>query len=460
MLVMRNFGYLGLHAVVHSRSSLARDRLVDFTGELQVRRRNEVDPPVNNELVAKKEDDVYDVPEWHSQFISEPTIYGGRNLVQPLGTSATSKPEGGDENPSRSPLYAQELAPVPLAPVPSNPSSRPGMSHKGVASRSRAQAGRGDIEPYYHASFCNELLCHPRLLHNCPKGNIVMKVELREMEWKQEHNAFIAHLPKQGPSIHNTRRGPFLIQGTYTSCAVRSSDPHFLDEVKVKLPLKLKSRNSARTLSLFFTVYHVKFSSKKKWKVLPKINKRDQMVSGVNSVNEATGERSQQAEESELSGKCKLVLLSCGFLPMTSQGCLIDNGLHDVKMMYEARPPNAELRNSGTIPASSLIVVEKGESGVSLKDSLASSGFEPREDDTYNSSRTYSEAEILGADDSDLSPFSSSEPSGGEHNRLRNEAITTDALSKVEASQKLKGVHEEMALQVRWGLENMRFSCF
>jgi len=42
MLVMRNFGYLGLHAVVHSRSSLARDRLVDFTGELQIRRRNEV----------------------------------------------------------------------------------------------------------------------------------------------------------------------------------------------------------------------------------------------------------------------------------------------------------------------------------------------------------------------------------------------------------------------------------
>ena len=38
MLVMRNFGYLGLHTVVDEKSSLARGRLVDFTGELQLRR--------------------------------------------------------------------------------------------------------------------------------------------------------------------------------------------------------------------------------------------------------------------------------------------------------------------------------------------------------------------------------------------------------------------------------------
>ena len=31
MLVMRNFGYLGLHQVVDSSSTLARDRLVDFS---------------------------------------------------------------------------------------------------------------------------------------------------------------------------------------------------------------------------------------------------------------------------------------------------------------------------------------------------------------------------------------------------------------------------------------------
>ena len=43
MLVMRNFGYLGLHCVVDSKSSLARDRLVDFTGELQLRRQTDDD---------------------------------------------------------------------------------------------------------------------------------------------------------------------------------------------------------------------------------------------------------------------------------------------------------------------------------------------------------------------------------------------------------------------------------
>ena len=39
MLVMRNFGHLGLQSVVNTKSSLARDRLVDFTGEFQLRRR-------------------------------------------------------------------------------------------------------------------------------------------------------------------------------------------------------------------------------------------------------------------------------------------------------------------------------------------------------------------------------------------------------------------------------------
>jgi hypothetical protein len=39
MLVMRNFGYLGLQSVVNMKSSLARDRLVDFTGEFQLRRK-------------------------------------------------------------------------------------------------------------------------------------------------------------------------------------------------------------------------------------------------------------------------------------------------------------------------------------------------------------------------------------------------------------------------------------
>ena len=41
MLVIRNFGYLGVHSSIHPHSKLACDRLVDFTGDMQVRRRSE-----------------------------------------------------------------------------------------------------------------------------------------------------------------------------------------------------------------------------------------------------------------------------------------------------------------------------------------------------------------------------------------------------------------------------------
>ena len=453
MLVMRNFGYLGLHAVVHSRSSLARDRLVDFTGELQIRRRNEGDPAVNNDLVVKTDDHVYVVPDWHTQFISEPAVNGGRNSVDPISAAAgSSKLENFDDNPSRSPLYAQELAPVPLSPVPFSSATRQ-MPNSSVPPRVRSPVNRGDIEPSYHTSFCNELLCHPRLLHNCPKGNIVMKVEMREMEWKQEHNAFFAHLPHHGPSVHNTRRGPFLIQGTYTSCAVRSSDPHFLDEVKVKLPLELKSRRTdctTRTLSLFFSVYHVKFSSKKKWSnVIPMKTgkKRDSRVSGVNEVNEATGERTESGEEGGLTGKCKLVLLSCGFLPVTSQSCLIENGLHDVKMMYRGQRPTTEMCAKG-IPPSSVVVTERNEaSEKSQRESQSSSVFDAREDDTTaGSSRTHSEAELLPGDESD-SAYSDNFVIPEE--RFKVGTLTADALSQAEGSQKSKSSPEQMTLQVR-----------
>jgi hypothetical protein len=422
---------------------LARDRLVDFTGELQIRRRNENDPPVNSEVVVKKDENVFVVPEWHPHFIAEPAVNGGRNSVDPFGGSSTaSKIEESDKNPPRSQLYAQELAPVPLSPVPSAPMNRP-QPGTGASPRTRAPLNRADIEPYCHMSFCNELLCHPRLLQNCPKGNIVLKVELREMEWKQEHNAFIAHLPRHGPSIHNTRRGPFLIHGTYTSCAVRSSNPHFLDEVKVKLPLELKpgrSKASARTLALFFSAYHVKFSTKKKWSnVLPFPSKRESGVSGVNDVDETTGERTESGEDGERSGKCKLLLLASGFLPVTSQSSLIGNGLHEVKMMYKARPPTAEMRAKGGIAASSLIVTEKSEASVqSLRDSQASSVvLDPREDDTTASgSRTHSEAELVqGADESDSAMSDTS---------TRGELLNESNLEK----NRMKASSDQMILQV------------
>jgi len=452
MLVMRNFGYLGLHAVVHSRSSLARDRLVDFTGELQIRRRNENDAASKDDLVFNTKDHLYVVPEWHTQFVSEPAIDGGRNHVDPLNSGV--KLEKLDDNPSRSPLYAQELAPVPLSPPPSNSATKQAAASC-MPSRTRPSFQRGDIEPFYHTSFCNEMLCHPRLLQNCPKGNIVLKVEMRELEFRQEYNAFFAHLPQHGPSIHNTRRGPFLIQGTYTSCAVRSSDPLFLDEVKIKLPLELKPNRKdgiSRTLALFFSVYHVKFSSKKKWsKVIPKSMvglKRDSRLSHVNDVDDATGEPQEHQEEGGLADKCKLVQLSCGFLPVTSQSCLVENGLHDVKMIYKGRNPSPEMRSKG-VPASTLIVREKTEASVHSQASSIG-GFDPREDEsTTGTLRTHSEADLIPCDESDsaYSDFSQDDRS------KCNTTSTAYSLSQAEASHKSKSSREQMTLQVRSSLD-------
>jgi hypothetical protein len=65
MLVMRNFGYLGLHCVVNNKSSLAPDRLVDFTGEIQIRRRSEYDEEElsgGQSSSATDTDNVYVVP--------------------------------------------------------------------------------------------------------------------------------------------------------------------------------------------------------------------------------------------------------------------------------------------------------------------------------------------------------------------------------------------------------------
>jgi len=161
------------------------------------------------------------LPGWHPRFVAEPTAHGGRNCIDEVSSEVKG---------STSHLYAQELASLPLQPVPS--ASRVSTSG-GKPGFPRPRLHGDDIEPFYHLSFCNELLFHPRLLHNCPKGNIVIKAELRELEWKQEFNGYFAHMPRNGPCIHNSRRGPFLVQGLFTGCSPRGGEHHFIDEFKV-----------------------------------------------------------------------------------------------------------------------------------------------------------------------------------------------------------------------------------
>ena len=321
MLVMRNFGYLGLHEVVNGKSSLAMDRLIDFTGEMQLRRRDEETSNRSNQNGK--------VASWRSQYEAEPTINGGR----------CTKPNSSER--SYSTLNAQELAPVPLLASP--------HSQISPKSRARGHSNGDDVEPFFHTTFCNELLCYPRVLRNCQKGNIVVKVEMREIEWKSEHGVFLAHIPSFGPAVHNLRRGPFLVQEAYTSCSARRSDPRFLDEFKLKLPLMLGNTES-RCLSIFFTVYRLSFSSRKKWGLRGLGKKKTSK-----KFDEITGE--MVGESDVVTGKdCQLIQLGSGFLPLEKKNSnsMLENGSHDVKISYIAKYPvqkfcDKELIRSDTI---------------------------------------------------------------------------------------------------------------
>lgn len=366
---MRNFGYLGLHAVVDKKSSLARDRLVDFTGELQLRRRQDDDPSPSTETrtVASASDDfAMLLPDWHPGFVSEPATHGGRNLA---GEALTAK-----EQVSTSSLYAQELAPLPLQLTPSarvSPAIQPGT---------RGRLPADDVEPYFHTSFCNELLCHPRLLHNCPKGDIVVRVGLRELEWSVDLNAYVAHLPSCGPSVHNRRRGPFLVQNAFTSCSPRCVDANFIDEFKIKLPLDLTPETASRprrTYALFFSVFDVKVTSKNKWGSRAKKLLR----------NPPAEPSSGDSDDLDAHGKSRIESIACGFLPVTARGCLVDNGIHDVRIIYTARSPTPEMCDQCALDPTALVLVEGSEAG----DSVRSSSQENPEEDSVISNDSASE---------------------------------------------------------------------
>lgn len=343
MLVMRNFGYLGLHQAVYSKSSLrARDRLVDFSGELQVRRDAKPGDSAREDNEPRIVDDrTYMVAPWHKEYISEPAVNGGRNSIsanKDSGSEALSASEqSGERDDSQflpttgdkatSKFYAREMAPVPLSPLkqmpPTGKSTHTGRGRGGRTGRSGPR--ELDIEPYFHTTFCNELLCQPRLLHKSPKGNITIKVELREIEWSPLHQTYLARIPKFGASMHNPRRGPFLVQHAFTACGFQAVNAHFLDEFKIKLPLLLESRSigggmQSGPLAMFFSVYKVGIKHKRSW---------------VSTPRKGQSTRDPLTAESERKS-CRLKMLSCGFLPITTSdtSCLIDDGLHDIKLAY------------------------------------------------------------------------------------------------------------------------------
>ena len=305
LLVMRYFGYLGLHSILKKKSSLARERLVDFQGELQLKCTNDDNASDNNRHKRKKcptLGETYKLPPWKSQYEVEPAPSGGRNASEPIMKGKTQ----GKGTPKS--LYAQEIAAIPLERSIPESSSR---------SSSRKSTNRSKYDGMLlHTNFCNELVCQPKMIHKCPKENTLIKVELRELQWDDTLKTEVA-LPVAA-SIHNTRRGPWLVQEAYTSCAMGA--PYYLDDFKIKLPLILDATGMKR-YGLLFTVYHLKAKKKR----------RSVMMSAVSKQSDGTAAKSESGYT--------LVQLGSGFLPLAldnSPTCLIPNGDHDVQIDYNA----------------------------------------------------------------------------------------------------------------------------
>ena len=290
LLVTRYFGYLGMYSIIDRKSSLSRERLVDFTGELQVKSDEDYfDTAIKEKCPVLGE--TYVLPPWRPNYKIEPTTFGGRSVVLPDGD--------GDMNKKSMPRssYAQELAPLPLE----------NSVAEGYGSIS-SHAGKYD-GLQIHTSFCNELICQPKMLQGCLHSSVVIKVELRKLEWSRALNMEVA-VPVT-PSIHNPRRGEWLVQEAFTSCAIDISEPRFLDEFKVKLPLII-GEDSHEKIGLFFSVYNINMREKRRSSVF---SKRD------------------------TSGHDNVTHIGSGFLPLArddSSTCLIENGGYEVPITLRA----------------------------------------------------------------------------------------------------------------------------
>ena len=279
-----------MHSIIDKKSSLSRERLVDFTCELEVKCEDD-----SVETVTKEKCPVlgepYVLPPWRPFYKIEPTVFGGRTVTPPVVTDDIK-----ENNTPRS-SFAQELAALPLE----------NSVAEGYGSMS-SNAGRYD-GLQIHTSLCNELICQPKMLQGCSNVSIVIKVELRKLEWCEALNSEIA-VPVD-PSIHNTRRGAWLVQESFTSCAMDATDPQFLDEFKVKLPLILGENNHEK-LGLFFSVYNINLGTKRR----PSVFARRYTSEGDDGDH-----------------------VGSGFLPLArddSSTCLIENGRYEVPITLRA----------------------------------------------------------------------------------------------------------------------------
>jgi len=392
-------------ALDNRKSPLAKYRLVDFTCELQVRRGDRDSHHDDGGTSVSSSAQALDL-------VTEACVGGGRYLDH--GQSTTSDP------------YVQELAPVPLQlTAPTR-----------LANPRRAQNESQDAEPIFHTSFSNELLCYPRVLHGCSKKNVVIQVEIREIEWNERYGGYFMHLPNTEASIHNCRRGRYLLPKRFTTCSTRSgkrNEHHFLDEIKMKLPLDLKPRRrdgTIRTLALFFTVFQIRLGNRSKWK----------RTKGIFSLS------GDSPEHDSHFGMTRMNEISCGFLPLSTPSCLVDNGVHTVQSIYNSSAPTPEMQEQYRLPDTSLVLVEKFQHepyAASQKEgSLPDDANESH--DSHSEKFSTSVSECYRADRSQVSDAISNVSSTGDESASRNTSKT--------------GSHEHTSLSVSLQVEASSFS--
>ena len=287
MLVIRDFGYMGPHASLSSKSKFARDRLVDFTGEVQVRKRG------HDEMVTKIDSEggkIEVMNGWHDEFCIEPAQNGGRNHIS-------------HQNQTELFDYCQELAPLPIH-----------VNNETIPKSLRSAIG-------FYTSFSNELILIPISLEKCSRRNITIKIEVMRVKSSEHGNGYIA--TPLVPCIHNSRRGPFLVNQTYTNAAYHKENPLFLDEIKIKLPLEPLTGDVDGQVVILFTLFHVAVNSKKKWS-----------LNGGNT----------EGQPSFMSQ------IGCGYFPLSTEteiSSLRPNGMYPVEIKY--RSVSCQDSKTGTV---------------------------------------------------------------------------------------------------------------
>lgn len=271
------YGHLGLHKALNGPNFSSRPSIIDHSGELQARRRDE--------------------EENHTSIDDD----GGRIL---LGKSWFDD-------------YTGE--PIPKSNARSNCEGSNASSNHRIIELASLLSN----EPLFHTTFVNELICRPITFQNSREVATFLKIEVVKIKWNNEFSRYVVLKPSES-LIHNPRRGPLMVEELFTTCFEGS---RLTDEFKIKLPSALMDSDSGATCLLVSAyccrkrtdTHNVAFFSSKFLR--------------TRNGGRADTDHAKLGDEVEFLG--------CGFLPLSTTdsdvSCLLANGVHRIELKYWAK---------------------------------------------------------------------------------------------------------------------------